>query len=218
MNAVVAGENITSEVAGLVKKDASTGNGPVTNVCGWLHGYHIYVQEPKRYVESHHFCSQLSPDFRQCLIYEDATQTSRLIGVEYMITAKIFDTLPVEEKKYWHSHNFEVKSGILVMPQPTTSPLPSIAWQKMEDAQMQDLTNYYGKTYHLWQVDRGDTLPFGEPNLMGSFTKEEQVPEKLKEDLKVRDKKLGVDTEKKKERREAIVEHPESDEADIAWK
>jgi len=123
-----------------------------------------------------------------------------------MITSKIFDTLPAEEKKYWHTHNFEVKSGMLVMPQPKTSPAPSIAWEKVEDAQMQNLTNFYGKTYHLWQVDRGDPIPLGEPNLMGSFTKEEQLPVELKEELRKRDKELGVDTELKKSRREYIVE------------
>jgi len=123
-----------------------------------------------------------------------------------MITSKIFDTLPAEEKKYWHTHNFEVKSGMLVMPQPKTSPAPSIAWEKIEDAQMQSLTNFYGKTYHLWQVDRGDPIPLGEPSLMGSFTKEAQLPTELVDDLKKRDKELGVDTESKRSRREHIVE------------
>ena len=30
-----------------------------------------------------------------------------------------------------------------------------------EDKEMQKLINTYGKTYHTWQVDRGDTLPLG---------------------------------------------------------
>ena len=28
---------------------------------------------------------------------------------------------------------------------------------------MQKLVNTYGKTFHTWQVDRGDTLPLGIP-------------------------------------------------------
>ena len=31
-----------------------------------------------------------------------------LIGVEYMIRSSLWETLPEEEKKYWHSHKYEV--------------------------------------------------------------------------------------------------------------
>ena len=34
-----------------------------------------------------------------------------------------------------------------------------------EDLEMQKLINTYGKTFHTWQVDRGDVLPFGKPAL-----------------------------------------------------
>ena len=32
-----------------------------------------------------------------------------------------------------------------------------------EDLEMKKLINTYGKTFHTWQVDRGDTLPLGQP-------------------------------------------------------
>jgi hypothetical protein len=32
-----------------------------------------------------------------------------------------------------------------------------------EDLEMKKLINTYGKTFHTWQVDRGDTLPLGTP-------------------------------------------------------
>ena len=31
-----------------------------------------------------------------------------------------------------------------------------------EAAEMSKLVDTYGKTWHTWQVDRGDTLPLGE--------------------------------------------------------
>ena len=31
-----------------------------------------------------------------------------LIGIEYMISTSLWETLPEEEKKYWHSHKYEV--------------------------------------------------------------------------------------------------------------
>jgi hypothetical protein len=39
-----------------------------------------------------------------------------------------------------------------------------------EHMDMQKLVNTYGKTWHLWQVDRGDPLPYGPPSLMMSLT------------------------------------------------
>jgi hypothetical protein len=45
---------------------------------------------------------------RQCLIYDAATNPARLIGVEYMITPKLYEKLDKEERKLWHSHDFEV--------------------------------------------------------------------------------------------------------------
>jgi hypothetical protein len=35
--------------------------------------------------------------------------------------------------------------------------------------------NTYGKTFHTWQVDRGDVLPLGPPQLMMSATADGQV-------------------------------------------
>ena len=71
---------------------------------------------------------------------------------------------------------------------------------------MEDIVGLYGKTYHFWQVDRGDKLPLGEPQLMMSFTKDEQIPGGLGELLKERDGKFGVNHEQKREKRKGIGE------------
>lgn len=121
-----------------------------------------------------------------------------------MITPKLYETLDEEERKLWHSHVFEVKSGMLIMPQP--SPLvPMTAWEKAENAEMEQVITLYGKVYHLWQVDRGDKLPLGQPQLMTSATDWGQVDEKL---IDERDKRLGGDWRRKKEIRE-YIEVPE---------
>lgn len=77
---------------------------------------------------------------------------------------------------------------------------------------MKDLFPVYGKTYHLWQIDRGDTVPMGPPQLMGSFTSHEDVvrakPGGLKELLAERDARFGVDHTDKAERRKDIPEVP----------
>lgn len=34
----------------------------------------------------------------------------------YLISERLFHTLPADEQRYWHSHQFEVRSGTLVLP------------------------------------------------------------------------------------------------------
>ena len=67
------------------------------------------------------------------------------------------------------------------------------------------MVGLYGKVYHLWQTDRGDKLPMGQPQLMTSYTEEKQMN---MEAVKDRDKRFGVDSEKKKKGRE-YIEVPE---------
>ena len=166
---------------------------PVKQICAHLNAFHVYANDPTRCVEANHYCTHLtegiargkwyrstsltklvsSIDVRQCLIYDSPGTKARLIGIEYMVSPRIFETLPPDERKLWHTHEFEVKSGMLIMPAPTN--VPTSVWEAAETAEMHDIAPIYGKTYHLWQVDRGDVVPMGEPQLMGSFTSPESV-------------------------------------------
>jgi len=122
-----------------------------------------------------------------------------------MITPKLYETLDAKERKLWHSHVFEVKSGMLVMPQPSAL-VPQAAWDKAETAEMEQVIELYGKVYHLWQVDRGDKLPLGEPQLMTSFTEAKQFPG-MEKHLDERDAKFpGTDWRSKQDLRKDIPE------------
>lgn len=83
----------------------------------------------------------MNEDVNQCVIYDSDETNARLIGIEYIITEKIYKKLPEEEKKYWHSHIHEVKSGELYAPR-----LPEIAEKEL----MKKLVHTYGKTVHTW--------------------------------------------------------------------
>lgn len=37
---------------------------------------------------------------------------ARLIGIEYIISRRLFEGLPADEKKYWHSHSHEVGGAL----------------------------------------------------------------------------------------------------------
>jgi hypothetical protein len=88
---------------------------------------------------AHHYCSHLNQDVRQCVIYDSDRPDARLIGIEYIISGELFEKLSPEEKKLWHSHIYEVKSGELIAPG-----VPDIAEKEV----MKELVNTYGKTFH----------------------------------------------------------------------
>ncbi|MCJ1375738.1 hypothetical protein MMC20_006975 [Loxospora ochrophaea] len=188
---------------------------PVKAICAHLNAFHVYASDPSRCVEANHYCSHLNEDVRQCLIYDTPAPNARLIGVEYMISAKLYDTLPAAERKLWHSHAFEVKSGMLIMPGPNG--LPTSVWEEAETSEMKDVVGLYGKTYHFWQVDKGDKLPLGEPQLMMSFTEQEQFPEFAKV-VGERDERFGISHEQKAKKREGIQVPEVHGDADSMWK
>ncbi|MBA0616256.1 hypothetical protein Godav_016317, partial [Gossypium davidsonii] len=107
---------------------------------------------------------------RQCLIYDTPEADAKLIGLEYIISENLFLTLPDEEKPLWHSHLYEVKSGVLFMPR---VPGP------IERQDLEKVCKTYGKTIHFWQIDKGDNLPLGLPQLMMTLTRDGQLDDEL---------------------------------------
>ncbi|KAJ0110224.1 DUF1264 domain-containing protein [Diaporthe amygdali] len=213
----VEGEELTTKSKVLETGAAMTQDfAPVKSICAHLNAFHVYADDPKRFVEANHYCSHLTEDVRQCILYDSPDPGARLIGIEYMITPKLYATLDAEERRLWHSHVFEVKSGMLVMPQPSAL-VPQAAWERAEAAEMEDVVELYGKVYHLWQVDKGHKIPLGEPKLMTSFTKAEQMPD-FEKVVGERDARFaGVDWKRKKEIREYIKEPEIHPDADATW-
>lgn len=174
---------------------------PAKNICAFLNAFHIYDHDRSRSVEANHYCAHQAKDLRQCLIYDSAERSARLIGVEYMIPIARFESLPEEEKKLWHSHVYEVKSGMLQMPKPAT--MPDRVWDAAETREMEEVIGWMGKTFHFWQTDRGDELPMGMPQLMMSATEDHQIHPDI---IQGRDERLNSDSLLKKEMREHIKE------------
>lgn len=176
--------------------------GPVGAIHAHVCGFHFYSGDLKRAVRADHYCSHLNGDVFQCIIYDSDKKDARLIGVEYIISEIRFNQLPAEEKKLWHSHRYEVMSGLLTAPG-----LAGAAEQEL----MQGLVSTYGKTWHLWQVDRGDRLPLGLPKLMMGFTADGQIdPEMLAE----RERGLPDGSRKRKAARAGFPARPVAPGAD----
>ena len=158
---------------------------PISAIGAHVCGIHFYSGNMKRQLIAQHYCAHLSDEVLQCVLYDSEKKDARLIGVEYIVSAKIFESLPADEKKFWHSHNYEVKSGALTAPG---------APEAAEKDLMKVLIGTYGKTWHTWQIDRGDKLPMGIPQLMMAFTKDGQAKANI---VAERDKLYGDSNAKK---------------------
>ncbi|KAK1925845.1 hypothetical protein DB88DRAFT_524193 [Papiliotrema laurentii] len=167
---------------------------PINRIHQQLCALHTYAHEPERAVRAHHFCTHLRKNLHQCVIYDSDKADARLIGIEYLIPEKEFMELPAEEKQYWHSHKYEVDSGMLMLV--TKSGVPNVATDIAERPAMLELHRTYGKTIHTWQFDIHPDLPLGPPTLMMSYTADGQVDEKQ---LKERDDELGYSTSTKRQ-------------------
>lgn len=172
MDSLPVSNKAAGEPESLTNKTLETGAAalqnfaPVERICAHLNAFHVYADEPGRYVEANHYCSHLNDEVRQCILYDSPTPPARIIGIgmlifplhsreanevpEYMITPKLYETLDADEQKLWHSHVFEVKSGMLIMPKPTA--VPEAVWEVAENKEMEQVVELYGKVYHLWQV------------------------------------------------------------------
>ncbi len=177
---------------------------PLKHFDAYVVGFHCAKEDPHMQMEAHHYCHQVNGEFLQCVIFDGNTEDANLIGVEYIISERLFDELPEEEKSYWHPHNYEVFSGTLIAPG-----LPDAAEHEL----MKMLVNSYGKTWHTWHTGRhdqgpGDRLPMGAPKLMWSFNRFGEADEEMKRD---RDEAMGLNPEKKRKERQDMLDraHPQ---------
>jgi uncharacterized protein DUF1264 len=166
---------------------------PLRAINAYLDGFHFYNGHMDAQMEAHHYCAILNDDVIQCVIYDGNVKDAKIMGVEYIISEKLFVGLPAAEKALWHSHVHEVKSGQLVAPG-----IPEVAEHEL----MERLIHTYGKTWHTWHTDLHKQLPLGVPQLMMGFTADGQIDPAM---VKARDQRLGIDSEARKKDRADIA-------------
>src|SRR5215204_1920521 len=119
----------------------------------------------------HHHCKVYDDMTATCLLFPTGmNDQDKLYGIEYVIPANQYNTLPQEEKKYWHYHLTELPRVNATLPDMTAE----------EAAKVKPiLDETYGKVVYFWQY--GDELPTGEPKavIIGDIVKQaEQQQEK----------------------------------------
>jgi hypothetical protein len=167
---------------------------PVKDIHLYLCAFHIAKSNPDLQIEAHHYCSMRNLNVRageihQCVVYDSKEAPARLLGIEYIISDETYQTLPAQEKKYWHPHAYEILSGQLIVPD----------LSDMGDKALEGFLTSWGKTFHTWP-DPSTEIPMGEPILMWSAGADGQI---RKEMTDKRDKQFGISTDKLRERRKA---------------
>lgn len=152
-------------------------NAPLQPFDVYLVGFHPMKDRPDMQVEAHHYCHQVNEDFAQCTLFDSNGENAKLNGIEYIISEKLFESLPAEERKFWHPHNGEILSGQLVAPG-----IPETAEKSLNEGMP------------------ADKLPLGPPMLAWSFSRDGEAKPGL---VEKRDKQMGISTaQKRKERAE----------------
>jgi Protein of unknown function (DUF1264) len=177
---------------------------PIEAINAYLDGFHFYNGNMKGQMEAHHYCSLLNEEVTQCVIYDANVKDAKMMGVEYIVSGRLFQTLPEAEKAMWHSHVHEVKSGQLIAPG-----IPEVAEHEL----MKKLIGTYGKTWHTWHTDLNHKLPVGVPQLMMGFTADGQHDPRMVLD---RDQRFGISSAGKRANR-ADIAPPPVDAAADAW-
>jgi hypothetical protein len=134
-------------------------------------GVHLLKDLPEYHQVAYHYCKTLNDDVNQCVLYDGTGPDARLIGIEYLVTDRVYQKMPHEEKLYWHDHKFEVDAGLL----------KSLTQTGADEAKtLSAVRTLWGKVFHTWAS--GKTYPAGPPRLFWSVTGEEPfvVPPQFK--------------------------------------
>jgi hypothetical protein len=167
---------------------------PIRSIDHYLNGFHVMKDDPSLHMEAHHYCKGMNEEFTQCVIFDGNTADANIIGVEYIISESLFASLPADEKKNWHPHNYEILSGQLVLPG-----VPAVA----EKAALGKKLNSYGKTWHIWDTGHvghpaSQKLPIGSPMLAWSYNRDGEMPAGL---VERRDQRMHLSTAEKRQDR-----------------
>ena len=122
-------------------------------------GVHLQKDKPTNAQIAYHYCKPVNDEVSQCLLYDGTGPDARLIGVEYLVSAAVYRSMPAEEQAYWHDHVNEVDAHLLRSLTQTGAD---------EAATLAQVRTLYGKIYHTWVA--GSTYPAGPAKLFWAVT------------------------------------------------
>ncbi|MDR5866205.1 DUF1264 domain-containing protein [Halomonas koreensis] len=122
-------------------------------------GWNIHI-DAKRHIAgdldavAHHYCKGGLPGgVTACQLYDSDEENARLIGVEFIIGADAYATLPETEQALWHYHKEEIDEVDPVLPEMTEEEAAEF---------VKSIEETYGKIFLIWDSPQ-DELPVGQP-------------------------------------------------------
>ena len=114
------------------------------------------IHDPKLQTIVHHHCKAYDDGTFICLMFHSGMKDQdKPIGFEYIITTAQYNSLPEEEKGYWHYHLIEVPRAHATFPDLTSAEAAKI---------LPAVNETYGKVVYFTKPE--DQYPLGEPFVM----------------------------------------------------
>lgn len=114
------------------------------------------ADDPKLHAVIHHHCKAYEDNTLICLMFHSGMKDQdKPIGFEYIITTEQFNSLPENEKRYWHYHKTEVPRAQATFPDLTAEEAAKI---------LPAINETYGKVVYFQKPE--DKFPLGEPYVL----------------------------------------------------
>ena len=106
---------------------------PIKQMSLHVCSFACYSHDPGRQIEVHIYDHRVNHDFLQCAVYDSSSSNVlvvtlsieafaldydlrfmmcfyciKFLGIEYIVSEKLFESLSPEEQKLWHSHDYKV--------------------------------------------------------------------------------------------------------------
>lgn len=118
-------------------------------------GYTLHIDAIKHINDDpdqvvHHYVKAISDEVMQALLYDSDAPNARLIGIETVISPRMYAALPEDEKPNWHYHETEIPM--------VNARFPDLG-EKEAAAVLATLLDTWGKVEIIWEPK--DPAPIG---------------------------------------------------------
>lgn len=118
-------------------------------------GYTLHIDAIKHINDDpnqvvHHYVKAISDEVSQALLYDSDAPNARLIGIETIISPRMYAALPEDEKPNWHYHKTEIPMVDAKLPDLSAKEVAAVV-AKLEDT--------WGKVEIIWEPR--DPAPMG---------------------------------------------------------
>jgi hypothetical protein len=158
MIAAISSTITTTSTTSVMAQQQDTTTGTTTNTTRPTEGYDSHVVGIRSIyglpeMEAHFYCKMNENIMATCQIYDSSSANANLIGIEYIISAEQFNSLPEEEKPNWYILNE-------TLAQRSNLRIPELSQEESNEA-LSGFLGTYGKLILTWnpQNPLPSTLP-----------------------------------------------------------